>query len=213
MRIAERVTTLLCLVMVLLLGMPATAAAEEVAVGPDGRVWSPDLERPLFDPAVRWVPGDTRTAEFWVRNDGAGEATVTVAATVEGIDAQVGDDVVAFRIRGAGGPWIDLAPDGTSIKLGPLSAGASRQFDVEASFDPASGNDSMDRSLEFTPRIVLAGDRSATDGEESDGDGSAGLAGVLPDTGSTVGPLLLVLALALLGIGTGLVAHARRAEP
>ncbi len=49
---------------------PAVAAQQQPALSlsRDGQRWAAWLDRPLFEPSRRWVPGDTQTATVWVRN-------------------------------------------------------------------------------------------------------------------------------------------------
>ena len=54
------------------------ARADEVGLSLDGQVWTSVLRRPLFDPAFRWVPGDTETRSLWVRNQGPTPASMRI---------------------------------------------------------------------------------------------------------------------------------------
>lgn len=65
--------TLVTLVTVAALATPATATAAEVdlAVSLDGTHFTTTELLPVFSDELRLVPGDSESAEFWIRNDSA----------------------------------------------------------------------------------------------------------------------------------------------
>ncbi len=122
---------------------PATADARggAVLVSPDGSTWSADLPAPLFDPAVRWVPGDSRTSSFYVENRGSTPAEVGLQVSAQDGDALLGPGYVDLRARVAGGPWTpvgeSVGPPLDSIAIG---VGESRRVDVRAGLRAAADN-------------------------------------------------------------------------
>ena len=75
------VAVLAALVAASLLVLSPARAEGELALSSDGVTWTGSLRTPLFDAAERWVPGDERTASFWVANRAAGRAEVSIVAT------------------------------------------------------------------------------------------------------------------------------------
>ena len=79
-------------------GTAATAAppggAIELSV--DGQTWSADLAADLFDPAFRWVPGDTETASLLMRSRACPAASGQAEVTIGPEDSVLGD---AFAVR------------------------------------------------------------------------------------------------------------------
>jgi len=174
--------------------LPAAAATADsrggaVLISPDGTTWSADLPAPLFDPAVRWVPGDARTSSFYVENRGSTPADVRLRVSAEDGDALLGSGEVLLRARVAGGSWKsvvgEVGPPLDSIAIG---VGESRRIDVRAVLRAASDNVSQTAAvaLTFVVRLTETVPRAAT----------------MPDTGAPGlrGPLFL----AALCLGTGL---------
>lgn len=170
------------------------APADDVVVSADGTTWSDALPSPLFDPGFRWVPGDVRTAAFWVGNraDDAGDLAI-VARTGAGSDGSVADHVT-LEARRASGSWVVLRADGRSRSLPgtALAAGAEERVLVRAGFSPGAGNPTQRRRLLLDFEVVL----SRTPGVAGPDDGP----GALPAAG---GPGGAVLALGLVLVAGG----------
>ncbi|MFD1716321.1 hypothetical protein [Georgenia deserti] len=201
-----RIAAVVCLALALLLAAPARAAADEVALSADGATWSADLTDPLFDPELRWVPGDARTADLWVRNDGDGAAELTVAAHIADGDGLIANRDIALEIRRGDGTWAELVAQ-DAIELGRMDDGEAEQLEVRAAFDPESGNASMSRTLRFSFEVTLTqaddpqdpgdqegeapggggGDRPGDDGPGDGGPGGDG-PGEVPGDGDGRGP-------------------------
>lgn len=201
---------------------PARAATEPVQLSNDGRTWTPDLARPLFDPATRWVPGDVRRAAFWVRNAGPTVGSLAVTARVQDTDGLMADDAIDLELREAGGAWTGVTP-GATLTLASLPAGADTRVEVRATYPWSSGNDTMRRTLSFSFGVRLSGDDvAATAGPTSAGpsatttqqsasqDRDSGVS--LPNTGNPVDWWWLLLAAAALGGGTALVVRSKRKD-
>lgn len=208
------VRLLLALLVISSLAAPATAATEPVQLSNDGRTWAADLPRPLFDPEVRWVPGDSREATFWVRDAGESRGALTVSADILDTDGLVAEGAMSLRLRRGDGRWQEVRP-GDRAPLGWLERGGQDRIGVIATYAPASGNDTMDRSLTFSLDVRLTGEDATGPGgampPDGDGDGdAAGDGGLLPDTGSPVTWWLIALASLLIGGGTALVLRSRR---
>ncbi|WP_146825372.1 LPXTG cell wall anchor domain-containing protein [Aeromicrobium flavum] len=196
----------------LLCGAVAPAAADDrIALSADGTVWADRLIEPLFDPSVVWVPGDTRTASFWVRNQAQSNASLTATVRSEDGDDLMSSRQVTLRAR-SGGPWVTLrngTPSGglTSVSIKP---GSAVRVDVQAALDPAASNASQASSLDlgFDVRLAEAVDETANDTDGSDDE--SGSAGWLPDTGSGTPLILVWMAGIAMAVGAALAAAGRR---
>lgn len=214
-------TALLVSVLLALWSAPAHAA-DEIGFSNDGVTWAPALAQPLFDPEFRWVPGDSRTATFFVRNQGPTSAVMTIEARSADADELLGHDDIHLHARVAGGSWVPLRNGIASASLTDegFDAGDVVQIEINAAFDPATVNQSQSKSLPLTFEVTLAdaasipapeGPDSETPGVETPGSGetAAGPArgGVLPSAGAAVGPGLLLAALMLCALGAVMIAR------
>lgn len=208
---------------------PAAAGADEAAVSSDGATWATSLERPLFDGQVRWAPGDSRTESFYVRNQGSTSSRLTIQLQPQDADGLVVQGDVVLQVRADGGAWSDLEHGQATPLLdgASLPAGAATRIELNAAFDPSSGNRTQLKRLDFDLRITLT---EATLVLPPDGDGDAGPGsdggtgpgadsgtspgadgGTLPKTGALLLPAFIWLAAVLLGGGAAFVV--RRREP
>lgn len=237
---------LLALMVCLLLGSGAVASVAEhsdkdtaqqdrkaLSVSLDGATWTDAITRPLFDPSVRWVPGDVRTAQFFVRNTKpeAGDLSLVLERPTRA--ALLETTFLTIAARAGSGPWVEVASGGSHelIDSAKVASDAEVPVELRASYDFAAPNTSMvlasdlDLTLTLTQGGVVADANSDTDPRDPDGNpnqpgspntpdnhnasNGAG-AGVLPDTGSPLRSWVLPLALLLLAAGAVLVA--RRTE-
>lgn len=212
----------LVLAAVTLLSMPAQAWAADpeptIAVSSDGSVWGTDLSVPLFDPAERWVPGDTAIASFYVRNDAASSASVRIEARDLGTQVLTANGDVVLRARVDDGAWVLLPMEDASALLNPAAvpAGGVARIDIEAEFSPTAGNGSKDQmaTLEFVVRLQDArGDAGTptaptptptptTPNESTLSEGTS--SGALPWTGAPGIVLPIIVASFLIGAGLAL---------
>lgn len=186
---------------VLLATVPGAApahAADDIGLSPDGVVWYDALHRPLFDPAVSWVPGDVETASFYVRNVGPSAARLTIdLRDVRGVELLGADDIVITARRG-GGRWLSVenGDAATTLTDSAIRQGGQTRVDVRIRFRWQAPNRVMlgRLPLDFEVRLVQAGPSDTG----------------LPDTGSDIGRLVVLLAGILIGCGLALLAAARR---
>lgn len=184
----------------LLLGGGPAAASDELGLSRDGTTWAPDLSDPLFEAAVRWVPGDSRTASFYVRNQSgqAGTLSLDILGTATDSLMQTGD--LSVEAHGAGGDWTPVTEPGTHrlLSAGQVPSSATRRVDVTVTFDPASSNQSQVRSLDLALQVRLIQDvEDNTPGDDASDDGL----GLLPDTGGP-SPWTVAIAAGLVLVGT-----------
>lgn len=179
---------------------PSTAqAADEIGFSNDGVTWSSSLPNPVFDPAFRWVPGDSRTASFFVRKDGPSTALMTIEARSADTDELLAVDDIDLQARVVGGSWVAIE---NGIASGPLTQGSIArgdvvQIQVNATFDPNSSNQSQSKRLPLSFTVTL------TDALESVSAGG----GLLPSTGAKIGFWPLTLALGASVVGGALLAR------
>ncbi|RNL62960.1 hypothetical protein EFK50_14645 [Nocardioides marmoriginsengisoli] len=193
------------------LAAPAPASAEgEAVVSTDGVTWTDALTTPLFSPATRWAPGDTRVSSFLVGNRASVRADLAVRVRTEDPDGLVARGDVDLAVRSGTGAWRPLPADGQPHRLPGvvLAAGANDRISVRARFRPASPNRSQLQRLPLTFEVVLSQAGTAA----PPGTGTPGLLpGVLPETGGAGLRVLVVgLLLTLLGFLTTLIAARRK---
>lgn len=208
-RVVRRILLPVIAVALILVAAPAARADDETAVSRDGTTWAADITVPLFDPGFRWVPGDSESATFYVRNDGPTSARLRIEARGDDADELLARDDIQLAARAAGGAWIALE---NGVSSGALTDAALRrggivQVDVRAQFDPASPNRSQDELLPLAFVVTLSGD-VADQGDNGDSGDSA----PLPDTGAAVAAWQIWLAVVLIGAGLALVVRRRRDE-
>jgi hypothetical protein len=209
---------------------------DALEVSLDGLTWSDAITTPLFDPALRWVPGDVRTARFFVRNnrEESGDLQVVIDRTIS--EALRDTGFLTIAARAGNGRWREIAAGGRQVLIASDNVGAGQQMGVQlrASFDYAAApNQTMVLASDLDLTITLTQDgivRDASSGEPMTGFDPAGpdgpdgpdpavadangelpgAGGALPDTGSPLRPWVLPLALSLLASGAVLLARRRR---
>lgn len=218
----------------LLLGLAGPASADGIGLSNDGAHFGDGLAGPLFDPDVRWVPGDERTARFWVRNDATQAGALRLTMTDDGVRSLLATGDVTVSARAAGTGWTSVDSTGTRVLVDDtvVPPRGRRWVDVRVAFDPASGNESQGRLLDLGLEVSLTqssavlapgapatgdSDAAATGSVAPAGDTAAGPApatsgGLLPDTGTAVTPALLLLGALLCAAGFTLLAARRRSE-
>lgn len=210
-----RVICWIVLVSAVLTAEAGAARADEVGLSLDGRTWTPDLDRPLFDPRMRWVPGDVEIRSFWVRNESATKASMNVGVRTSDPDALLSQDDFLVDARVRGGTWVALPRNGGGLTLTDrtLPASGRIRIDLRVTFDATSENRTQVASLpmRFVVRLTQAGPRGDAPGG-GPGTTPDGPDGLLPGTGAAAEPWQLWLAGALLGGGLLILAARRRKE-
>jgi hypothetical protein len=180
---------------------PPAYAGDQLQVSADGVHWSDHLDAPLFNPAVRWVPGDVRVADFWVRSRAGDRGRLTLAVSTTDPDGLLARGDIGLAARADTGEWRDLDAGGRTELTG-VPAGGDARVQVRARFAWTAANGSRQDRMPLSFRATLT--------EASAGDGTPGGSGVLPDTGSAIPGWLLPLA--ALASALGLVLW-RRSDP
>jgi hypothetical protein len=147
-----------------------------LSLSADGRVWAADLSAPLFNPSLVWVPGDSRTARFWARNDSADPGRLT--ASIEGVatDRLMETGALTVTARGGGGHWTPTDAAGTHrlLQVSTLPPGGAVRVAVTVAFDPEAGPVSQTASLDL--RLAVSLEQRVDPGDE----------GGLPNTGGAL---------------------------
>lgn len=191
-------TALLCLA-------PAAAhAADELDVSWDGQSWSEQLTEPMFDPAVRSVPGDIAIKEFYVRNNAEGGANLTIAAIAVDDDYLLRNEDIRLSARVAPDEWVSLERTENNFRLNDnaLPAGEVRKVEVRAYFDSESPNRSQDKELALTFRVTLSDAQVETEDPSRP----------LPQTGASSTGWPILAAGTAIGIGIALHWMRKREE-
>ena len=187
----------------LLLGAGASpaAAADQIGLSRDGRSWSSTLGTPVFDPAVRWVPGDVRQARFYVRNQAAQSGLLSLQIDVRDPDSLLAGDDVRLQVRRDSGAWTPVRADGRSVLVGgaQLAPATSTRVEVRATFVAGSPNPSQRTELELGFSVALVEQNSDV---EPPG-------GFLPQTGG-IALVWVRVGFGLLALGAGILIALRR---
>jgi len=194
---------------------PASAAGNQLQVSADGVTWGASLPAPLFSPSFRWVPGDSETRSFYVRNHTGQDAVLNVIM----LPAQFGDLMASGDLTVSaqvdGGTWVGATSADNShflITNASVPGKAVRKINVRIDFAAASGNATQDRvvglafdvSLTQGRAVVLAPTQGNGHGPKSNHPGS------LPNTGNDVSPLMILLAVLLFLGGAALALLSQR---
>ncbi len=182
-------------------------AADELGLSLDQVHWSSSISTPLFDPSLRWVPGDSESATFYIRNQAgdAGDLTVDLLGSTAGNLIDSGD--LHITAKGGGGDWTTVSEPGRHRLLSAptIAAGQVVPIEVAVVFDAASVNQTQLRATRLTFRITLSQSRQGPGDEADDPDGAP-----LPDTGGlSVWALRLAAFLVLLGLALSVRANRR----
>lgn len=206
-------------------GTGSATAAGEIGLSTDGVHWSSTLPGPLFAPGFVWVPGDTKTATFYVRNQATDAAVLDLTMVTGPVETLIdtGDLTVGASVDG--GPFTNASTAGSHLLVDqvPVAVGAVEKIDVRVTFDPAATNESQTRQLDLHFTVGLSQDTAVsppTGGNGGNG-GNGGSGGTvsgpggtsgLPGTGTVITPGMLILAAALCACGLGLIGWARRSR-
>ena len=106
---------------------PARASGEVLVSNTDGD-FAETLAQPLFDPALRWVPGDVRSATFYVWNTTSGPAGLSLSVIDDDAGALLDSGALEVRVSSDGTPWSPdpRGPARTMRSEVPLAAGCRR---------------------------------------------------------------------------------------
>ena len=152
-----------------LAGAPAYAADGGVTVSLDGTTFTSSVTSPLFDPALRVVPGDVVTEDLWVRNSSTTDARVRLDV----LDARADDPLFAAaltlgaRTTDATGRElptrvVDAGACTVVLRDVVLAAGATVRLAVTATVGDLVRQDGMDATASFRLRAVAVDEVAST---------------------------------------------------
>ncbi|MET0930697.1 MAG: LPXTG cell wall anchor domain-containing protein [Aeromicrobium sp.] len=188
---------------ILLAAMTPASAHPAVGLSRDGITYSSSLDAPLFDPVIRWVPGDIRTESFYVRNLRADDADLAIDVMSGSVDSLLESGDLMVAARGDDGTWQDVRSPGTHtlVSAVDLASGNASRVDVKVAFSGASTNVTQVQRLNLDVRVRLS--------QDMDGIVPDDALDMLPDTGA---PTLWSLIAGLTLVAGGIVLVQRRRE-
>ncbi|MCW2750341.1 MAG: putative cell surface protein [Aeromicrobium sp.] len=186
---------LLCVTLVLMSSNAGPAfASSPLQLSLDGVHWTDAISDPLFNPSMRWVPGDSEQATFFIRNHGgsAGDLTVDLLGSSAGKLLDSGS--LHITAKGGGGAWTSVSAPGRHRLLSAphVADGQIEPIAVNAVFDAAANNRSQLHAAKLAFRVTLS---------ESTSDSP------LPNTGAPDLRWYAALSAILIGIGLALVSR------
>lgn len=187
------------------------AAVEGISLSNDGATWGEALAEPLFDDQILWVPGDTRDAEFFVRNDTAQDAELQIDFLSAEIDELIdlGDLVISTRVDN--GEWTSTSTAGLQgLSTSEIAAGGTRAIQVRAALPFSSPNSTQAQALDFDLLVTLSHTAPPTVDPVAPVTPPPPDASGLPMTGGALNTALLSIAAVALSVGAFLTAAARR---
>ena len=207
---------LLAVVSVLGLAVPATAAGH-LQLSSNGATWGNNLSAPLFDPAFRWVPGDSQTASFYIRNQTGQDAVLDLIM----LPAQYGDLMKSgdLTVSGQvdGGTWVGATSADNShflITSAPVPGKAVRKINIRIDMTGSSSNATQDRQVGLAFDVALTQGKAIVLAPTQGGGHGHGTGGkdpnALPKTGNDVSPLMILLAVLLCAGGAALAVLSQR---
>lgn len=216
-----RILTVLVLALLLSPVGTSTADPERIGLSSDGTTFGTELPQPLFSPSVDWVPGDSRDAMLYVRNQGGSAAVLTVDILGRRPSELLDSGDLSITASVPGGTSYTPVEDADEHRLiGPdvIADGAVVPVTLRVAFDPASPGTTrlISSDLDFRVTLRQAGDAersgSGTPGDgpvTAGGSGHGDLSGLLPDTGAQRLTLYAAVAMLLLATGGFLIARRR----
>ena len=207
---------LLAVVSVLGLAVPATAAGH-LQLSSNGVTWGNNLSAPLFDPVFRWVPGDSQTASFYIRNQTGQDAVLDLIM----LPAQYGDLMKSgdLTVSGQvdGGTWVGATSADNShflITSAPVPGKAVRKINIRIDFAGSSSNATQNRQVGLAFDVALTQAKAIVLAPTQGGGHGSGAGGKnpnsLPNTGNDVSPLMILLAVLLCAGGAALAVLSQR---
>lgn len=188
---------------------PAGAAIE---LSRDGVHWEAELSAPLFDPGARWVPGDSRTATFLLRNRGPVDAWLAVSAEQLPVPGANSTGALEFAARIGDGAWRPATATGTvdGMVLASADPGAyPSAVEVRVTFPASADNGTQLGETRVSIRARLT-ESAPSDGKEGSGGPAGGGGSGLAATGAAGVLLGWSTAALLTGSGVALLLGALR---
>ena len=155
----------LAAVIVVLLAAPIAASGApshgRLELSLDGRRWSSNLRTPLFDPAVRWVPGDSRSADLWVKNGSSDRGRLVVSVQGTRLDSLLESGALTITARcepRCEHSWSRPVHEGGTqelLRVGALAPGHRIRIVVGVALDGSAINATQAKGLKLAFRVRL----------------------------------------------------------
>ena len=146
---------------VILLATPIAASGApshgRLQLSLDGRRWSSNLRAPLFDPAVRWVPGDSRSAAVWVKNGSSDRGRLVVSVQGTRVDSLLESGALTITARCERGRSRPVREGGTQevLRVGALAPGHRTRIVLGVALDGSAANATQAKRLRLEFRVRL----------------------------------------------------------
>lgn len=111
-----------------------TREPAKISLSNDGTHWGESLSRPLFEDSIRWVPGDVRTADFYVRSNSKLPTTLSVDLLAGGQPGALNSGDLQIEARVAESPWQATSAAGRVVADRPTSPGETTRVEIRVSF-------------------------------------------------------------------------------
>jgi hypothetical protein len=145
------------LAILLVASTAAHADQRRLELSRDGHRWSSSLRTPLFSPALRWVPGDRRTAHVWVRNNGSDPGRLVLSIRSARVDRLIRTGDLTVSARGGGGRSTPVHRAGTHplLRIGALAPHHPVRVTIAVALAPTAANSTQARSLDLSFGVRL----------------------------------------------------------
>lgn len=112
-----------------------------ISLSGDGISWGTSLSRPVFEESTRWVPGDVRTAEFFIRSDAPTPGRLEVDLLTQAQGEMTGKRALQIEARIADGAWQPATDFGrVGLFVDSVEPGAKVRVEVRVGFSPKATN-------------------------------------------------------------------------
>ena len=177
------------------------AAADELGISSDGVTYTPTFDGPLFSSAIKWVPGDERTATFYVRNQSIDQASLTVTILGNHTGTLIDSGDITISATGGGGTSTPTSSGDEQLLLSAsIDAAQVVPVNVTVAFNENSPNATQYLTTDMNFRVTLT---------QTTGIGGVGGSESLPDTGAPQLIWIVALTSILLGCGVAIVSRNR----
>lgn len=191
-------------------GVPASADPR-IGLSADGRSYADSLTGPLFDPAVRWVPGDVRTGTLWVRNESGETADLAVTLDAPALAGPLARGELSITGRAGDGESAPVAAVPATVAAVPdLAPGASVPLELRVAMAAGADESTFGLTGDLGLQVRLTG--TAGDGGGRVAGVADGLGDELAATGTTVRGWVVVLGLLAVGAGAVVLGPRRAAR-
>lgn len=209
----KRYLAVLSAVLIVLLGSAAPAtAAGELGISSDGVTYAPTFTGPLFSSAITWVPGDSRTATFYVRNQSPDLASLSVKLLGDHMGELLDSGDITVAATGGGGASVPASDGNEQLLLlaSGIAGGQVVPVQITVDFSYGSPNDTQFESTDLKFKVTLT--QSSTtppDNGGGNGNGNGGSGSPLPNTGAPQVTWIVILGSILLGTGLAITSRRR----